>query len=439
MENNEYWSCKDLQGSLYLAPSQIRTCCQRFFVDGKQQGDVVLLDIDNGDEVSIEGIFKAKKDLIKKINDKERTPCYKCPYLQKKNWGANPTLQIKHLSLEYHSICNLKCTYCSEEYFGGKKVQYDLIQLIKELINNKILEGCKSIVWGGGEPTLDSEFNNVLQVIIEELKPSYIRFFTNSVKYNETIQELLDQDRIYITTSIDAGSEQTYKKIRGFNRISRVFENLKKYSNNNPKKVTVKYIFTEGNHSTNEISEFIRRVQENDLTKCNFQISFDFTIEYISTEIMLAIIKMYADLLELGAASVFLDDLIWQRISRTWQIDTELKSLLLQAKLLDIIAEPNLHKEVIIWGTGTISDNVVEKSSFFKSAKVSFFVTSDLEQINLGFKKVFGEKIKVFPSTYLLESDLPIVAAAAQQVPLIISEMAKLGIPESRLIKKLII
>jgi len=439
MENNEYWSCKDLQGSLYLAPSQIRTCCQRFFVDGKQQGDVVLLEIEKGDEVSIEGIFKAKKDLIKKINDKERTPCYKCPYLQKKNWGAIPTLQINHLSLEYHSICNLKCTYCSEEYFGGKKVKYDLIQLIKELINNKILEGCNSIVWGGGEPTLDSEFNNVLQVIIEDLKPSYIRFFTNSVKYSETIQELLDQDRIYITTSIDAGSEQTYKKIRGFNRISRVFENLKKYSSNNPKKVTIKYIFTEGNYSINEVSEFISRVQENDLTKCNFQISFDFTIEYISTEIMLAIIKMYADLLELGAASVFLDDLIWQRISKTWQIDTELKSLLFQAKLLDIIADPNVHKEVIIWGTGTISENVVEKSSFFKSAKVSFFVTSDLEQINLGFKKVFGEKIKVFPSTYLLESDLPIVAAAAQQVPLILSEMAKLGIPESRLIKKLII
>ena len=92
MDNNEFWSCKDLQGSLYLAPSQIRTCCQRFFVDGKQQGDVVLLNIEKGDAVSVENILKAKNNLIKKINDKEKTPCYKCPYLEKKNWKVNQNL-----------------------------------------------------------------------------------------------------------------------------------------------------------------------------------------------------------------------------------------------------------------------------------------------------------------------------------------------------------
>ena len=278
MDNVEFWSCKDLQGSLYLAPSQIRACCQRFFVNGKQEGDVVLLDIEKGDSVSIESISKAKNNLVRRINEKERTPCFQCPYLEKKNWDKSEELQIKHLSLEYHSICNLKCTYCSEEYFGGKKVQYDLIKLIRDLIENKSLENCNSVVWGGGEPTLDPEFNSVLQVVMEDLNPTYLRFFTNSVKYNEKIQELLDSNRIYITTSIDAGLEETYKKVRGFHRINQVFDNLKKYSNRNPKKVTVKYIFTKENNSNEEINGFIKRVKDNDLSKCNFQISFDFTI-----------------------------------------------------------------------------------------------------------------------------------------------------------------
>jgi organic radical activating enzyme len=439
MINNEYWSCKDLEGSLYLAPSQIRACCQRFFVDGKQQGDVVLLDIEKGDQVSIYDILSAKNELIKKINEKKRTPCFKCPYLEKKNWNKTENLEIKHISLEYHSICNLKCTYCSEEYFGGKKVQYDLIKLIKDLIENKSLENCNSIVWGGGEPTLDPEFNNILQIVVEDLKPLYLRFFTNSVKYSEKIQELLDQDKIYITTSIDAGSEETYKRIRGFQRINKVFDNLKKYSKLNPKKVTIKYIFTEGNYSTDEINQFINRVKDSDLTECNFQISFDFTIENIPTEIMVSIIRMYAQLVELGAAAVFLDDLIWQRISSTWQINADLKLLLVEANLSKIIAQPEIFNEVIVWGTGSISENVVKKSSFFKFAKVSFFVTSDMELINRGFKKVSGKEIKVLPSTHLLESELPIVAAAAQQIPLILSEMTRLGIPESRLIKKLVI
>jgi len=439
MDNHEFWSCKDLQGSLYLAPSQVRACCQRFFVDGKQQGDVVLLDTEKGDLVTIESISHAKNDLIRKINEKERTPCFQCPYLEKKKWDKKEKLEITHISLEYHSICNLKCTYCSEEYFGGKKVQYDLIQFIKNLIENKSLENCNSVVWGGGEPTLDPEFNNVLQVVMEDLNPEYLRFFTNSVKFNDKIKDLLDSDRIYITTSIDAGSEKTYEKIRGFQRINKVFENLERYSSQNPKKVTIKYIFTKENYSDYEINGFISRIKDNELSKCNFQISFDFTIEKIPTDIMVSIIKMYAQLVELGASSVFLDDLIWQRISSTWQFNAELESLLIEANLSKIIAEPEIYKEVIVWGTGTISENVVEKSSFFKFANIAFFVTSDLALVNKGFKKVSGKEFKVFSSKYLLDSELPIVAAAAQQIPLILSEMALLGIPESRLIKKLII
>lgn len=439
MDNLEFWSCKDLQGSVYLAPSQIRACCQRFFVDGKKEGDVVLLDLAKGDSVSVMSITAAKNNLIRKINEKERTPCFQCPYLEKKIWGKSEKLEVRHLSLEYHSICNLKCTYCSEEYFGGKKVQYDLIKLIKDLIENNSLESCNSVVWGGGEPTLDPEFNGVLQVVMEDLNPTYLRFFTNSVKYNDKIQELLDLNRIYITTSIDAGLEETYKKVRGFHRMDQVFENLKKYSNQNPKKVTVKYIFTKGNHSDDEINGFIKRVKDSDLSKCNFQISFDFTIEEIPTETMISIIKMYAQLVEIGASSVFLDDLIWQRISGTWQISEELESRLFDANLSFIIAEPDSYKDVIVWGTGTISDNVVAKSNFFKFAHISFFITADLELINKGFKQVSGKKIKVFSPKHLLESELPIVAAAAQQIPLILSEMAQLGISESRLIKKLVI
>jgi len=34
------WSCTDLQGSLFLAPDEIRTCCKRFFVNGEMRGDV---------------------------------------------------------------------------------------------------------------------------------------------------------------------------------------------------------------------------------------------------------------------------------------------------------------------------------------------------------------------------------------------------------------
>ena len=32
-----------------------------------------------------------------------------------------PTPKVKFLSIEQHSICNLRCTYCSPVYYGGVK------------------------------------------------------------------------------------------------------------------------------------------------------------------------------------------------------------------------------------------------------------------------------------------------------------------------------
>ena len=66
------YSCSDLHHSLYLAPNQIRTCCKRFFIDGKQRGDVVLLD-QLETTPTIKEITHAKQELYSKINTVEKT------------------------------------------------------------------------------------------------------------------------------------------------------------------------------------------------------------------------------------------------------------------------------------------------------------------------------------------------------------------------------
>ena len=435
----EHYSCKDLQSSIYLAPTQARACCQRFFVNGIQQGDVVLLDVEKGDVVSSETIYNAKQNLIKLINEKKPNPCNGCPYIEKRAWDRNDTLSVKHLSLEYHSICNLKCTYCSEEYFGGKKVQYDLPLLLKSWAENLILDGCDSVVWGGGEPTLDPNFKEILNIVLEKIKPKYLRFFTNSVKYSNEIQKLLDIKEIYITTSIDAGTKQTYDLIRGFDRFERVFENLNRYAQISPNHVTIKYIFTSENYFEDELQQFLTKILDNNLDKCNFQISFDFTQEFISQEVMQSIIFLYSRLIDLKVPSIFIDDLIWQRISKTLNLNDQLLVSLDKANLSQHIASAEVYPQVIIWGTGTIADNIATKSSFFRKSQIVNFVTNDKHVLEKGFKVINGIKIPVFPTSSLLESKLPIFAAAAQQNPLIIEEMLSLKINSDRLIRKLII
>lgn len=435
----EHYSCKDLQSSIYLAPTQVRACCQRFFVNGIQQGDVVLLDVEKGDLVNSETIYQAKRQLIKLINDNKPSPCSGCPYIEKRDWDQINSLVVKHLSLEYHSICNLKCTYCSEEYFGGKKVQYDLSLLLKSWTENLVLDGCDSVVWGGGEPTLDPNFKEILDIVLEKIKPKYLRFFTNSVKYSNEIQKLLDTKKIYITTSIDAGTRETYDLIRGFDRLERVFDNLNLYVKTSANHVTIKYIFTNKNYFKDELQQFLARILDNKLDKCNFQISFDFTQEFISQEVMQGMIFLYARLIDLKVPSIFIDDLVWQRISKTLNLNDEFLESLNTAKLTQYIASAETYPEVIIWGTGTIAENIATKSSFFRKSHIVNFVTNDKHVLEKGFKVINGIKILVFPPSSLLDSNLPIFAAAAQQNPLIVEEMQNLKIDSDRLIRKLII
>ena len=40
-----YKTCKDLEESLYVAPNELRSCCQRFFHKGKIRGDAKLINI----------------------------------------------------------------------------------------------------------------------------------------------------------------------------------------------------------------------------------------------------------------------------------------------------------------------------------------------------------------------------------------------------------
>ena len=57
------YSCQDLQQSVYFAPRALRHCCQRFFVNGKMEGDVEIFKVNKGDDISVKNIIKKKKDI----------------------------------------------------------------------------------------------------------------------------------------------------------------------------------------------------------------------------------------------------------------------------------------------------------------------------------------------------------------------------------------
>ena len=95
-----------------------------FFHKNKMRGDTKLLEIKDGITPKANEIKKAREDLFEKIQKNKAESCEGCPFLYKTNTKPKFSNEIKHLSIEHHSVCNLRCTYCSETYYGGKRSKY---------------------------------------------------------------------------------------------------------------------------------------------------------------------------------------------------------------------------------------------------------------------------------------------------------------------------
>lgn len=431
------WSCVDLHHSAFLAPDQIRTCCKRFFVAGEMRGDVALMNVSGLSlpRPNARTILQAKRSLHTRINRADPCACDGCPFLEFKEWGPLERLDLKYLSLEYHSVCNLECAYCSDTYYGGAQAQYDVAGLVEDLRASGALEDCTTVVWGGGEPTVGKTFTPLIDKLVDWLPQAAHRVLTNAVKHSKTVERLLAEDRISITTSVDAGSEAVFEKVRGRPKLGRVMSNLRRYAAVNADAVTVKYIFTDENCSLVEVRGFVGLVREYGLTGCNFQISSDFKRETVAQDAAVAMIAMYGLLTEAGCEVVFFDDLLRQRLSEMQAgAGRGIRQALAEAGFLHVLADSAAIPSFVIWGAGWLGRAFVEKSEFCRVSRVAYFVDSTPAKIGTS---LMGHPIRD-PSA-LLESDAPVAIAASQSFPAIYRKYREMGLDPQRLVRQLIL
>lgn len=430
------WSCYDLHHSIFLAHDEIRTCCKRFFDDNKIKGDVAIISKNkyDYDKFNISNILKEKKDLFIDINKGISDECSGCPFLEFKNWGSLDKLDIQYLSLEYHSVCNMKCIYCSETYYDGKKCKYDVAKIVDDLIAINSLKYCNSIVWGGGEPTLAKEFSPLIEKIANTFPFIKQRVITNATLYKDDLKKYIDSDKASIVTSIDAGTQKVFSEVRKNKDLDKVIMNLVKYSENNPQNVTIKYIVLDENKDLNEINEFVNIIKKYSLQKCNFQISFDFKKEQVDFESAISIIVLYGLLVELNVRLVFFDDLLRVRLEYiTEQLDL-VSDRLDKMGFGNILANNKKLKNIVIWGAGNQTKNLLTTTNFFKNADVAFIVDNTPSKIG---KQFMG--YDVYDPSKLKENVYPILISAVQSSPKIMEQFIEYGLDENRLIKNLIL
>jgi pyruvate-formate lyase-activating enzyme len=376
-----------------------------------------------------------KNSLFKEINRENAPECEGCPFLSFENWGKPLESGIKYLSFEYHSVCNMKCSYCSDTYYGGKKAVYDVVQTVDSLKDSDKLSNIPYVVWGGGEPTLDKNFVQLLQTLDTQLDSTKQRVITNGIKFVPELKDLLDNNKGYIVTSIDAGSEEVFQEVRGVSKLDTVMKNLQKYSKDTPSNVIIKYLLLDNNKSIEELEKFTELIKEYKLNSCNFQISYNFKSDEICFEDLKKLIYLYCLLLKNSVEFIFLDDLVWQRLK---SISTqELEKILLfleENSLLDYIAKDNEYKNLVVWGTGAQAKLILNKSLFFKNNDVKFFVDPRENVINTKF---FDKDVK--DPSEIKKIDCNVFIAAVQSAPLIYQQYKELGFDTNKIVKKLIL
>ena len=434
MSENKTLSCRFLQRAVYYGTDELRHCCKRFYYKGEMKGDVPIFSLENNPDVSLERIIKAKKELINKINKNEQTGCTGCPVLERAVWKDIQSEKFDHISIEHHARCNMRCSYCSETYYGGKVSQYNIFQALGQLVNeNKIRSDCQ-VAWGGGEPTMSPDFKELISFINNSVKPKTQRFFSNAINYSEDIANLLKKNIASLTTSVDAGSIKTFKKVRGVNQYIKVLKNLKKYYDISKKNTVIKFIFTEHNSTKEEIESFVNDINKYGLKNGNFLISSNFKDENLTLDQAHLIIYLHSLLINNGAFTCALDDHVRPRISKiSKKIFNEKTYLNLNSEQINKTFEKikytkNNLSEIIVWGIGEYANLLLDNSVTFSDTKVKFFVDSNPHKQGTIFRKS-----KVLKPDEIQNHNNPILIASSFWYHEIYENLISCGIEKSRI------
>lgn len=405
------WSCGSLHHAVFAAPDVLRHCCKRFYVNGEMKGDVEICEVTSDESISYERIKEQKIRLYEDINNGKPTECTGCPWLSKEEWPSLEQLEILRISIEHHSVCNLRCSYCSDTYFGGKQANYDVKLLMEELSRNNAIGENFSLVWGGGESVLLKSFDQVFPHIVERYKPASNHLFTNATVYNPVLGEALRKGQVTVTTSVDAGTAETYKQIKAKDKFVAVMENLEKYYGDGGDSLTVKYILMPENSSKTELTAFVEEIRNHNLAKCGFQISSDFTDEKIGDAVVEAALFLFENLKKIGAEMINFDYHLRPRMYK-YQVEAQVEK-----------KAPNSATEtVIVWGAGEYAVRMLEDASF--SGRVEFFVDSDPRKQG---QEINGIPVKS-PSSILQEKEPIIFIASVEFYRDIYREILSMGI-----------
>jgi len=270
-KNGYYYSCPWIEHGLVFFPKKLAFCCYTGLGTGENP---LIRDSFSGQKINYERI-NTVRNMYRNFHKKGKinSICAGCRFLEYKKWDNSN--YIENLYISHWTECNAKCIYCYErenpEEFAHSS-HYKVLPFIQEMHNLKLLKPGGMLNFGGGEPAVLDEFEDIINYLLDNFYWG-IRVHTSGIKYSPAMARIVEDGRGYIVVSADSGSPEVYKQIKQKDSYYKVFDNLRRYAlktnYKNRGMVSAKYIIIPGvNDNKNEIEKWLKACYDAGLWTC---------------------------------------------------------------------------------------------------------------------------------------------------------------------------
>jgi len=247
-------SCPYIEGGLVFALGNLCLCC----ITNHGKGYPKAADYQGG-EIPLKRILARRRQVRAWNQKEERYPrCAGCGYLEKRRWEPEP-YPFRHLIIAHFTRCNLRCRYCyilRHGYLEKPYVPYDVMPALRSMTDRKLLSPRGQVSWGGGEPVLYDGFEAAFRLLMDYGVTQDVN--TNGTVLSPLLLEALARGKVSLTCGVDAGTAETYARIKGGDFFHRVWKNLEAYAATGGE-VAAKIIVTMDNH--HEVLPFVERAK----------------------------------------------------------------------------------------------------------------------------------------------------------------------------------
>ena len=282
-------SCSYIEHGMVLDHCNRIRSCNNF--NPHYGGRPIIYENYNGEKINWKEFFEIKRKLRQLYRENSYPElCKDCVNVACKQWDDDD--YIDYLLLTPWVPCNSHCIYCEaprdKEVLKNTKV-YKVLPLIKDMIKNNILKKEGIIDFAGGEPTIYSEFEDLLHEFIKHDFQKII-IHTNAIKKSNSIIKGLKKGVARVLVSVDAGTKEIHEKVKQVKSYDSVWKNLKEYAKNQPKNadfVKTKYIIVPSlNDNEQEINLWLEKSRDINIKSVVLNLDFNWIMKNVDSNLM---------------------------------------------------------------------------------------------------------------------------------------------------------